>query len=303
MTKPGARRSPWRTLMKWCLLLILTSYVAFMAAWATQASQGRKCKGLRIEVQNVDPALEQVICRGVADNVFRISPVKGEPISSIDIRALEKKINAITNIDFAECGIDAQGYLVVRVGALKPEMRVFTPDGRSYYVNKAGKRMDATPEFFTPVPIVTGSFTKDFPETALMPVIELLRTDSLMHNLVTMIEVRSPEDIILVPRFTGHVINLGNTANLPRKVRYLEAFYRKVMPYKGWHTYDTISVKFAGRVVATRAVKPVIVPVDTLSYKYAEEEEAANRTASEVQAQEMSAPIEKRTTNPNHISR
>lgn len=289
--------------MKWCLLLILTSYVAFMAAWATQASQGRKCKGLRIEVQNADPALEQVICRGVADNVFRISPVKGEPISSIDIRALEKKINAITNIDFAECGIDAQGYLVVRVGALKPEMRVFTPDGRSYYVNKAGKRMDATPEFFTPVPIVTGSFTKDFPETALMPVIELLRTDSLMHNLVTMIEVRSPEDIILVPRFTGHVINLGNTANLPRKVRYLEAFYRKVMPYKGWQTYDTISVKFAGRVVATRAVKPVIVPVDTLSYKYAEEEEAANRTASEVQAQEMSAPIEKRTTNPNHISR
>lgn len=289
--------------MKWCLLLILTSYVAFMAAWATQASQGRKCKGLRIEVQNADPALEQVICRGVADNVFRISPVKGEPISSIDIRAMEKKINAITNIDFAECGIDAQGYLVVRVGALKPEMRVFTPDGRSYYVNKAGKRMDATPEFFTPVPIVTGSFTKDFPETALMPVIELLRTDSLMHNLVTMIEVRSPEDIILVPRFTGHVINLGNTANLPRKVRYLVAFYRKVMPYKGWQTYDTISVKFAGRVVATRAVKPVIVPVDTLSYKYAEEEEAANRTASEVQAQEMSAPIEKRTTNPNHISR
>lgn len=282
--------------MKWCLLTGLLCYVTFMAAWATDASQARRCRGLRIEVSNADPVLEKMISHGVADNVYRITPVRNIPISAIDIAALEKHVNAITNIDYAECGIDAQGYLVVRVGALKPEMRVFTPDGRSYYVNKAGKRMEATPEFFTPVPVVYGTFTQYFPETALLPVIEMLRTDSLMHNLVTMVEVRSPDDIILVPRINGHVINIGNTSNLPRKVKYLEAFYRKVMPYKGWQTYDTISVKFAGRVVATRAVKPVTAPVDTLQDSYADEEEAANNTASEVQAQETITPPDKKKT-------
>lgn len=284
--------------MKWCLLVILLCYVAFMSSWATGASQARKCKGLRVEVSNADPVLEKVISRGVADNVYRITPVKDVPINAIDITALEKRINAITNIDYAECGIDAQGYLVVCVGALIPEMRIFTPDGRSYYVNKAGKRMDATPEFFTPVPVVYGTFSKYFPETALLPVIDMLRTDSLMHNLITMVEVRSPEDIILVPRINGHVINLGNTSNLPRKVKYIETFYRKVMPYKGWQTYDTISVKFAGRVVATRAIKPVPTPVDTLHDSYAADEEAANSTASEVQAREMVSPPDKNEPQP-----
>lgn len=296
MAKSDTSSSPWQTLLKWCLLVVLLCYVTFMAAWATDAAQGRKCKGLRVEVSNADPVLEKIIHRGVADNVYRITPVKDKPISAIDIVDMERRINRITNIDNAECGIDAQGYLVVRVGALKPEMRVFTPDGRSYYVNKAGKRMEATPEFFSPVPVVYGTFSRRFPETALMPVIDLLRTDSLMHNLVTMVEVLSPDDIILVPRINGHVINIGNTSNLPRKVRYLEAFYRKVMPYKGWQTYDTISVKFAGRVVATRAIKPVAVPVDTLSDSYAADEEAANNSASEVQAKEMVTPPDKKKT-------
>lgn len=31
--------------------------------------------------------------------------------------------------------------------------------------------------------------------------------------------------------------------------------YRKVMPYKGWEAYDTISLKFEGQVVATRRDK------------------------------------------------
>ena len=31
--------------------------------------------------------------------------------------------------------------------------------------------------------------------------------------------------------------------------------YKKVLPYKGWEEYDTISVKFRGQVVATRRVK------------------------------------------------
>lgn len=288
MTKSGNTPKPMWTLLKWCLLVALMLYVTLMGAWATNASRTRACKGLRVEVEGADTLLEKAISNGVAENVYRITRVKGVPISSINLPALERRINTITNIDVAECGIDALGYLVVRVSALRPEMRVFTPDGRSYYVNKAGKRMNATPEFFTPVPVVYGSFSWFFPETKLLPLTEMLRTDTLMHDLVTMVEVLTPHDIILVPRINGHVINIGDCNDLPRKVRYLKAFYRKVMPYKGWQTYDTISVKFAGRVVATRAIKPVAAPVDTLSDSYAASEEAANSSASAVQARESS---------------
>jgi hypothetical protein len=35
--------------------------------------------------------------------------------------------------------------------------------------------------------------------------------------------------------------------------------YSKVIPYKGWETYDTISVKFNGQIVATRRDKSNLI--------------------------------------------
>ena len=34
--------------------------------------------------------------------------------------------------------------------------------------------------------------------------------------------------------------------------------YHKVMPYKGWDEYDTISVRFRGQIVATRRDKTLL---------------------------------------------
>ena len=36
--------------------------------------------------------------------------------------------------------------------------------------------------------------------------------------------------------------------------------YRKVLPLKGWEYYDTISVKWAGQVVASRRIKSIPEP-------------------------------------------
>ncbi len=70
-----------------------------------------------------------------------------------------------------------------------------------------------------------------------------------------MFEAKDADDILLIPRVAGHVINFGDASGLERKRRALMAIYRNVMPYKGWEEYDTISVKFRGQVVATRRDK------------------------------------------------
>jgi cell division protein FtsQ len=59
----------------------------------------------------------------------------------------------------------------------------------------------------------------------------------------------------MVPCIRGHVINFGDTSRIKDKFDNLLTMYRQVMPYKGWNTYDTISVKFKGQVVASRRNK------------------------------------------------
>lgn len=136
------------------------------------------------------------------------------------------------------------------------KLLLFTPRC-SYYVNRTGKRVDASADFFVDVPVVRGNFTSRFRPVDLLPVVDYVKKDSLLTHLVSMIDARGPEDIILVPRIKGHVINIGNSRNLKDKFQRLLLMYRKVMPYKGWNTYDTVSVKFNKMIVCTRRNKVI----------------------------------------------
>ena len=107
------------------------------------------------------------------------------------------------------------------------------------------------------VPVVQGHFTRKYPATRLLPLIDYVEGDSLLRALVTMYHVMDTNNIIIVPDLSGHVINIGNASDFDNKFAKLKLFYREVMPKKGWNTYDTISVKWNHQIVATRRVKAV----------------------------------------------
>ena len=89
----------------------------------------------------------------------------------------------------------------------------------------------------------------------VLPVCRFVENDPVLSKVVAMIKVDDKDNIYLVPRIHGHIINFGDTTRLEEKKNALLAMYRKVLPYKGWETYDTISLKFNGQVVASRKDK------------------------------------------------
>ncbi len=111
-----------------------------------------------------------------------------------------------------------------------------------------------------------------------------------------MYEVNGPDDIILVPRITGHVINLGDTTRLAEKRRMLMTAYKNIIPYRGWNQYDTISVKFRGQIVATRRNKAPLYPIETFIEEEDPEEAtlpaevAANNTATSTPISDTTRP-------------
>ena len=114
--------------------------------------------------------------------------------------------------------------------------------------------------FFVDVPVVRGNFNESFRPEYVLPVTRYIAKDPILKNLVGMVQADDADNIILIPRIHGHVINFGDTNRLSEKKEALIAVYRKVLPYKGWNEYDTISVKFKGQVVATRKKKAIKAP-------------------------------------------
>lgn len=247
-----------KTIMKWSILLLLFAYCITMSVWAKGEADRHVCEGIDIEVngsRNMDSIVVKGIARELAVYPHRL---KGARLNEINTSALEKYLADLNTFESVNCMISSGGRLKIEIVPLVPVMRVFDGD-RSWYINKAGKQIDSKAEFYTEAPVVTGRFNATFTPREVIPLVKYIQKDEMLRQLVAMVEAQDANNLILVPRMLGHVVNFGDTTRLKEKKDALQLFYKKVMPYKGWEEYDTISVKFRGQVVATRRVKPVIV--------------------------------------------
>ena len=238
------------------ILLVLAAALVIGTLWARDKSRGEQCTDIEVEVINAD-STSFVTPQGVLNDLKgRGIKLVGKRMGDIDASDIEEALRLspyLENADIVKC---QNGKVLIRVSQLVPVFRVF--DGESsYYVNRAGKHMTATNFYHSDVPVVQGHFTRKYPPTRLLPLIDYVEKDSLLRSLVTMIIARDSNNIILVPDISGHVINIGNTAGLDNKFAKLKLFYSQVMPKRGWNTFDTISVKWNHQVVATRRTKAV----------------------------------------------
>ena len=243
-----------KTLIKWLILTSLMTYAAVATIWAGGEARQYGCKGIEVCITNATSA-DTITRQGVLDELSRYPrKITGTPLERLDTRHIEHYLSGFSNFEDVECSVTTDGVLNVRIVPMVPAIRVFEPD-RSYYINKDGKVIESKASFFVDVPVVAGKFNESFTPRHLLPVTRFISQDPVLSKLVGMVEAKDPKNIILVPRIQGHVINFGDTTRLEEKRDALLSLYRKVMPYKGWEAYDTISVKFRGQVVATRRDK------------------------------------------------
>ena len=251
-----------KTILKWTILTLLLAYVVGMGIWARGEAERNTCRSIVISMGEKGLS-DTITVRGVRQELMKypgqIIGAKANTINTLDIRNYLMRLN---NFEDVECYLSTDGKLHIRISPMVPEIRVF--DGsNSYYVNKNGKRISSNAEFFTDVPVVSGNFSSTPPETVL-PVVRFVEKDKELHDLIGMYYVQDADNIILVPRITGHVINFGDTTRLEEKRRMILTAYRNIIPYKGWNEYDTISVRFRGQIVATRRNKAPLYPIETI---------------------------------------
>lgn len=255
-----------KTVVKWLLLALLLSYVVAMFVWARVQAANHICNGIDIVIEGSNQ-VSAVTPDGIREVLAGYpKPIQGQPLHSINTYDIAGYLHGINSFESVDCMITSQGNLRLKVTPMVPTIRVF--DGaESYYVNKDGKTIAAIPGFHVDVPVVTGRFSPTLRPEIVMPLVRYMEADSLLKNLVSMIHVRDRSNIILIPRLKGHVINFGDTNRLDEKRRAIYTAYTKILPYKGWDAYDTISVKYRGQIVATRRDKtprhPAVVVDET----------------------------------------
>ena len=239
--------------------LMLAVYLAVATAMAMRDAESGVCRGMKIEVKDTSAA-PFVTAAELSREIDSLpAHAAGMPLNEINTQALRQRLMQVDKIEDVSVVTLTDGTINISATPIIPVARIFDGD-RSYYINRAGKRVEASARYHSDVPVIAGHFDPAdslFTPLSLMPVVNFINNDSTWRSFITMIKVDSPRDILLVPTIREHVVNLGSADALADKFSRLRRFYTEVLPVKGWETYDTISVKWKGQIVATRRKKHV----------------------------------------------
>ncbi len=247
----------WKTIFKIVLLLVLLGYVAFAFAFVHEDNARRVCPGIDLRIiGNTLP--DSVLKQGVNSQLAKYGcKLKGETIKKIDLKKLEDYLSTFSNFESVECSFDPDSRLRITITPIKAEVRVFTDKGHSFYINRYGKRIKADAEFFIDVPVLIVPQKYENCISSALSVIRYVGAQPELSPLIAAYKIDGPNDLIIIPRLQGHVINFGDSTRLDEKKAAIMTAYRNVLPAKGWNTYDTISVKFKNQIVASRRNKVI----------------------------------------------
>ncbi|MCM1521705.1 MAG: hypothetical protein NC039_03515 [Muribaculaceae bacterium] len=235
--------------------LTLAAYLAVSLVVSADAGDNSVCRGVEIEVEPTEGASGFVTRDEIASELDSF-PTKavGMQLAAINTQAMRRHLLGMDKLEDASVVRYTDGTIRISVKPIVPVARVFDGDG-SYYINRQGKRVKAGARFRKNVPLIHGHFDETdstFTPLSLLPLLDFISSDSVWNTYVTMIDVKSPTDIFIVPSIREHVVNLGDLSDIPLKFKRLKRFYSEVLVSQGWEKYDTLSLKWRGQLVATK---------------------------------------------------
>lgn len=215
----------------------------------------------------VDEADIRQIIRNKGDSIIH------QPLSTIDIPALEKAINTHAAIENAEVYVTINGELKVEVEQRKPLLRIINARGESYYMDTRGKLMPLSDKYTARVLIANGNIEDGYAarykyeiseyETRkelkksllddLYTIAQCINADAFWTAQIQQLFVNENREFELIPRVGDHKIILGDASEAEVKLQKLMTFYREGLNATGsWNKYAVINLKYKNQVVCTK---------------------------------------------------
>lgn len=253
--------------------LLLAAYLVVALTVAANTPDTQPCRGFEITVEDSEGTAQRFVSPSELARELDSLPEKapGMALANINTQSIRKRLLDLDKIEDVEVVRMTDGTIRIKATPIIPVARVFDR-GESYYINRAGKRVGADARYHKDVPVIEGHFEyadTTFTPASLLPLLGYIAADSLWNSYISMIKVKSPTDIILVPVIREHVINFGPATDFDDKFARLKKFYSEVLPLQGWEKYDTLTLKWRGQLVATKRRR---APAKVETVKYDDEE-------------------------------
>ncbi|MCH2023510.1 MAG: cell division protein FtsQ [Saprospiraceae bacterium] len=188
--------------------------------------------------------------------------IVGQPLELINIKEIEKVLEADIFIKNADVYIDALNRVYISVEQRVPIVRIIDDKEISYYLDDDGKRVRTSPKYTARVIVVTGkvgpyndNFMKE-PNCRLNKIFELIKfinNNPFWKAQFEQVHVDYKGEVSLIPKLGDHRVIFGiPNESIEEKFYQLEVFYQDGLPVEGWKKFKTINLAYKGQVVAEK---------------------------------------------------
>src|SRR5215212_708429 len=249
----------WKKSLHISLWSLAISGICTLFIAAMQKKEEKKCSDINIEVNGANNHVF-VDKKDILEIISEAGAAKGKEISAIELKKIEERIEKNAWIKKAELFFDNRQVLHANITEREPIARVFTLQGRSYYIDSSCHQLPLSDKLSARVPMFT-SFPSDKkilsrPDSSVLmdvkQIAQYIQTDSFWIAQVAQIDITHNGTYEMIPVVGDQIIRLGNATNLDEKFTKLKNFYQQVWAKTGFEKYEIIDVQYANQVVATK---------------------------------------------------
>ncbi len=181
---------------------------------------------------------------------------------NININNLENYFFSIPHIKNVIIHKDLSKNINVSISQYNPIARIVSGEYSGNYFDEDGHLFPISSKFSKRVILIhmnnefelnelnniSSEFGKDF-----LMLIKYISSDEFFSKLISEIEIKPNKNIVIHPQFSKQKIIFGYPEDLNEKFEKVLLFYEKIIPSKGWNTYNTINVMYKNQIICDKS--------------------------------------------------
>jgi len=184
--------------------------------------------------------------------------IVGTSFDDLNLKEIEQRVKEEPFIKEVEIYKDLKGHMLVEAKLRRPFARIITTKG-SNYVALDGTLLPVTGKYNTRVLILSGGYFEqqdlnnlkaDKDGEGLFEFLNYMEANKFWEAQIAQVDVNADMDIKLYPQVTKQVVEFGTPDNYKKKLSKLKIFYKKILPQKGWNTYERVNLKYDHQIIA-----------------------------------------------------
>lgn len=181
-------------------------------------------------------------------------------LKDLDLEKIEAALESNPWIQNAEVFVDNKQNLQLELYERLPVARIFSNNGKSYYIDTSGRLLPDDVSIpmlvpvFTNVPYLSNDEMSIKIGKSIAHLGCVISNDSFWNAQITQINVLPNGNFEMATMIGNHKVIFGDSTRAKDKLHNLFVFYDKGLSKLGWDRYNIIDVRFKGQVVTSPGI-------------------------------------------------